>query len=79
MKTDEIDATILQAKAFLNAYSPPREPSTDEFLKKSKSRLNRLRDILEEDSALFWPDAPPGLYLDKNGIPMQKGFHSKKK
>jgi len=78
MTKKEIDATLLAAKRFLNANGPPKEKTTDEVLAAAKSRINRLLDYLEEDGALFWPEAPPGLYLDKNGIPMQKGFHSKK-
>ncbi len=79
MDAQALEKTILAAKVFLNANRPPKKESIDGVIAKAKAQRDQLRDFFEEDSALFWPEAPPGMYLNTAGIPMQKNFYSRRK
>ncbi len=81
MNADEIDATLLAAKRFLNAYSPPKKETPDEFLKTAKLRTRRLSDYLDEqEGSEQWIEngkvckCPPGLYLNKGGNFIRKNL-----
>ena len=81
MDAKEINKTILEAKRFIQQHSPPKEETTDEFLKKAKLRTRRLRNYLDEqEGSDRWIEngevctCPPGLYLNKEGNFIRKNL-----
>ena len=78
MDSKEIDMVIKQAKLFLQIHRPPREQTADEIVTAARARIAGFKDFWEEDQAIFAPDLPTHLYINKDGIPTVKGYYSHK-
>ena len=70
MDKKEIDATLLQAKAFLNAYGPGKEKASDEVLAKAKT-------FLKENQG--GPDREEWIGLGGKKVYFPKGTHAEYK
>ena len=49
-----------------------------EYATAARARIAGFKDFWEEDQAIFAPDLPTHLYINKDGIPTVKGYYSHK-